>query len=391
MENKYKGCVLGMAVCDALGAVVEFQARGSYEEVTGMRSGGKFDLRPGEWTDDTSMALCMAESLLRNGFNADDQMCRYLNWYETGHMSSNGDAFDIGKCTVKALGLWRRATNDGEKLPSPETFYGPTTEEANGNGSLMRIAPIPLAYRHNLKQAIIFAEDSSKTTHGGKDAVKACAIYTEMIIAALENEDKETILTPTVSIQGELSDGLKAIVVDKSYKTKTRDEIRAGGWVLHALEAALWAFYSTECFKSGALLCVNLGEDTDTIAAIYGMLAGAYYGVEKIPSDWIATVAHRTILEEISTGLHGFSESGEIPSASLMPHAVQIREFERDTLALVKRIRPGPRMFRSYEDYRSAVDGLKKTHGDADKTPKSLFEDFVRVWERHDETMKQRF
>eukprot|EP01059_Diplonema_ambulator_P033466 TRINITY_DN6_c2_g1_i1.p1 TRINITY_DN6_c2_g1~~TRINITY_DN6_c2_g1_i1.p1 ORF type:complete len:345 (+),score=57.83 TRINITY_DN6_c2_g1_i1:129-1037(+) len=300
-------------------------------------------------------------------------------------MSSNGEAFDIGKCTVKALGLWRKATSDGTRLPSPNTYYGPTTEEASGNGSLMRIAPIPLAYRKDLSNAVEHAKDSSRTTHGGGDAVAACGIYTEMVISALNGCSKEEVLSPKVSVEG-ISDKLEEIVVRGSYKEKSRDDIRAGGWVIHALEAALWAFYNSTTFEQGALLCANLGDDTDTIAAIYGTLAGAHYSFPSIPPAWVATVAHPTLLGNMAQALYDFSET-LTPEA--IPWSPQHLRLEAATLSLLRRIRPGPRMYRTYEQYRDHVEEMKKEHAGA--VPDAMLTDFVKVWERHDEKLKMRF
>src|SRR5580658_3419056 len=136
--SRYRGCLLGLACGDAVGTTVEFQPRGSFPAMTDMVGGGPFELAPGQWTDDTSMALCLAESLLHcNGFDARDQMSRYANWWREGYLSSTGECFDIGITTRGALERFLITGNPFSGSPHPNTA---------GNGSLMRLAPVVLFY-----------------------------------------------------------------------------------------------------------------------------------------------------------------------------------------------------------------------------------------------------
>ena len=154
---RFQAPFLGLAIGDALGAPVEFMPPGTFEPVKGFRSGGRFNLDPGQWTDDTSMALCLAESLIEcNGFDPKDQMDRYLKWVKDGYLSSTGYCFDIGQTCSRALANYR-FTGD--------PFSGPTHERSAGNGSLMRLAPIPLFYFNDPEKAIYYAGESSRTTH----------------------------------------------------------------------------------------------------------------------------------------------------------------------------------------------------------------------------------
>ena len=159
--DRYRGCLLGLAVGDAIGTTVEFKARGSFVPVTDMTGGGVFNLKPGQWTDDTSMALCLAESLVeKNDFDAHDQMTRYLDWYQNGYLSSTGRCFDIGGTTRQALEKFKATGKpmSGSKHPS-----------SAGNGSLMRLAPVAMFYAPNLARAQFFAAKSSRTTHAAKE------------------------------------------------------------------------------------------------------------------------------------------------------------------------------------------------------------------------------
>ena len=168
-EDRILGCLLGLAVGDALGTAVEFQARDSFPPVTDMVGGGVFDLAPGQWTDDTSMALCIAASLIETGaYDPRDQLARFVRWYRDGYLSSTGRCFDIGNQTLTAL---REFEATGE--PYRETAGGMSA----GNGSLMRLAPVAMAFCDDLEAAERFCADSSRTTHPAVECVEACGAY----------------------------------------------------------------------------------------------------------------------------------------------------------------------------------------------------------------------
>ena len=292
--DRFSGSMLGLATGDALGTTLEFKSPGSFKPLTDMVGGGPFNLKPGQWTDDMSMALCLAESLFeRHGFAPDDQMQRYLRWYRDGDWSSTGTCFDIGNTVREALEAFERSNNP---------YSGPPDPSKAGNGSLMRLAPVPLFFHQVPDQAMDFAAESSRTTHGAPAAVDACRYYAGLIIGALQGRSKEELLAPHFSpVSGAL--GRLCPEVDKvaagSFKRKAPPKIRGTGYVVHALEAALWAFYTTESFEAGALQAVNLGEDADTTGAIYGQLAGAYYGVKAIPEHWRRSLAMREDIDEL--------------------------------------------------------------------------------------------
>ena len=280
---------------DALGTTLEFKEPGTFEPIKDIIGGGPFHLQPGQWTDDTSMALCLAESLIQNkGFNARHQMELYVRWYQDGYLASNGHCFDIGVTVSGALNRF---------VQTNEPFAGSTDPLAAGNGSLMRLAPITMFYAPILSDAVEWAAESSRTTHGCREAVDACRAFAYMLVRALTGESKEAILQAPVEdtqgIFGELSlcQSIEE-VVQGSYRDREPPTIEGSGYVVRSLEAALWAFHRSSSFREGALRAVNLGNDADTTGAIYGQIAGAYYGEDGIPSEWRDRL---TMSNEIST------------------------------------------------------------------------------------------
>ncbi len=304
MKDRYRGSLVGLAVGDALGTTVEFKRSGTFEPVTDITGGGPFGLAPGEWTDDTSMALCLAASLLeQQGFDPNDQMQRYVRWYREGYFSCTGHCFDIGNTVAAALHRF-------EKNGDP--FAGSEDPSTAGNGSIMRLAPVVLCYAKNAAQAIHFAADSSRTTHGAVAAVEACEYMARLMIELLNGHGKEELVgTEDGQIQllrGAIYESSIARVAGGSFREKDPPDIKGTGYVVESLEAALWAFWSTDNFEDGALAAVNLGDDADTTGAVYGQLAGAYYGIEAIRSDWVEKIAMR---DEIITMADRLAEAAE--------------------------------------------------------------------------------
>jgi len=287
--NRYRGSLVGLSVGDALGTTVEFKRPGTFEPVADITGGGLFGLAPGEWTDDTSMALCLAASLLeQQGFDPNDQMQRYVRWYREGYFSCTGHCFDIGNTVAAALGRF-------EKNGDP--YAGSKDPSTAGNGSIMRLAPVALFYGAQPVKAVHFAAQSSLTTHGAVAAVEACEYLARLIVGALNGHDKEALVGAEDSLIQLLRDATYessiARVAGGSFRDKKPPDIKGTGYVVESLEAALWAFWSTDSFEDGALAAVNLGDDADTTGAVYGQLAGAYYGIDAISSDWVEKIAMR--------------------------------------------------------------------------------------------------
>jgi ADP-ribosylglycohydrolase len=300
LKTRYRGSLLGLAAGDALGTTLEFRRPETFEPIADMVGGGPFGLEAGEWTDDTSLALCLAESLVeKRGFDPVDQLERYCRWFMGGHLSSTGTCFDIGTTTRKALQRF---------MLSRKPFPGLTDERSAGNGSLMRLAPVPLFYASDPAAAIYLSGESSRTTHGARAAVDACRYFGGLIVGAVQGASKEELLADRFSpVPGYWDDHplcpeVEAVAAG-SFREKEPPAIRGRGYVVSCLEAALWAFDRGTSFREGCLLAGNLGADADTPGAVFGQLAGVYYGEEGIPAEWRERIALRSVIEGLAEGL----------------------------------------------------------------------------------------
>lgn len=291
LQSRALGCLLGLAVGDAIGTTLEFSRRDSYPPLTDMVGGGPFHLEAGQWTDDTSMALALGESLCACGsLDLWDLMERFVAWYQKGRYSCTGTCFDIGLTTQTAL---RRYLESG----NPEA--GDSSPRTAGNGSLMRLAPVPIFYHSDMAAGVDAARCQSSTTHGAAEAMDACAAYAEWLIVAINGASKEAVLAHAVP-------GLEpavAAIIAGGWRDKPRERISSSGYVVHSLEAAIWCVAQSACFRDAVLLAANLGNDADTVAAITGQLAGALWGVEGIPTDWLAKLAWRDEIEQMGLRL----------------------------------------------------------------------------------------
>ncbi|CAF3344108.1 unnamed protein product [Rotaria socialis] len=327
--NRIQGSMVGLALGDALGAYVEFRPRQYLVDhpVTDLESGGTWGLTKGQFTDDTSMALCLANSLVAcHGFNPYDQLVRYKWWHQFGYMSSIGSCFDIGAGTRKSLREFehRQKTfakefsipltdmdqlSDGALLEKFDIYC--SEDGVAGNGALTRLAPVPLFFHRFPAIAVEYSGISGQITYGDRKAYDACRYYGALIVAALHGYTKEQLLDHEFySKHAEwfrnipLHPGIQSIA-EGSYKIDGYNAgIRGKGYIVSALEAALWAFWSDDnSFEKGALAAVNLGDDTDTTAAIYGQLAGAYYGYQELPKRWHQHLYARKFMEKLSKWL----------------------------------------------------------------------------------------
>ena len=303
--SRITGSLVGLAIGDALGVPLEFTEPGSLENVSDFLGGGRFNLEPGVWTDDTSMALCLAESLIQTKqFSLEDQLQRYLRWYRDGHLSCTGRCFDIGTTTRQALEHYERTC-----IPDG----GCKTPRSAGNGSLMRVAPVPLAFHHSPLHAIEYSGQSSETTHGLPVCIDACRYLGALITGALQGVLKETLLSPLYSpipgywehhpLQSDID-----TVARGSFLDNEPPEIKGTGYVVESLEAALWAFSRSTSFEEGCIRAVNLAHDADTTGAIYGQLAGAYYGIDGIPDRWKRSLVKYDLILEIAQKISNLSE-----------------------------------------------------------------------------------
>jgi ADP-ribosylglycohydrolase len=298
--SRRRGAILGLAVGDALGAAVEFQPPGSFAEVTEYRAGGPHGLDPGEWTDDTSMALALADSIAEVGWDLTDQAKRYVSWWPGGAYSVNGRTFDIGITTSRSLQRFRE-TGDARTSGDPSS-------RASGNGSIMRLAPVPVAFVRLFPDQIeLLVErlvDSSRPTHGSPQCLSACAYFGVILCGLLYGLPREQVLDPDwgpirhvhdiFPLHPEILD-----VAQSSFRTRRPPQIQGSGYVVRSLEAALWAFHDVASFRETVLRAVNLGDDADTTGAVCGQLAGACWGEEGTPAAWRENLAGKGVIEPI--------------------------------------------------------------------------------------------
>lgn len=289
--DKAKGCLVGLACGDAVGTTLEFKPRGSFMPIDDMVGGGPFNLLPGQWTDDTSMALCLGHSLVsKQGFDATDQMNRYCNWYQHGYMSSTGTCFDVGITVTTALNRY---------LATGNPLSGSTDERSSGNGSLMRLAPVAIYYGHSSSDLRHYAALSSQTTHGSAECIDSCQYFAALLVAAFTAHSKQQLL----AMQYQAATPKIAGIVKGDFIRKQYSELTGSGYVIESLESALWCFYHSQNFKEAILLAANIGNDADTTAAICGQLAGAFYGYEAIPQHWRALLQAEADIAQLALDL----------------------------------------------------------------------------------------
>jgi ADP-ribosyl-[dinitrogen reductase] hydrolase len=297
IRDRAVGCMLGLAVGDALGTTLEFKARDSYAPLTDIIGAGPFSLRPGEWTDDTAMALALGDSLLAHpDLDEADLMRRFTDWYERGAYSCTGTCFDIGITTRQALARWTKTGNP---------IAGSTDPKTAGNGSLMRLAPVAVRHWRDRARLRDVAARQSRTTHAAPEAVDACVAYAELLADAIAGARRSEVLRARGDLagaNGRLAGAIGPILAG-SWRGKGRTAIRASGYVAHSLEAALWSVGASGDFRSSVLRAANLGEDADTTAAVTGQLAGALYGLSGIPEDWQRKVSCGTGITGLGEGL----------------------------------------------------------------------------------------
>ena len=284
LRDRAVGTMIGLAVGDALGAAIEFQPKPRFALLDDMRDGGPHRLKRGQWTDDTAMALALADSLLHDrALDAHDLMTRFQDWYERGTYSCTGTCFDIGNTTRSALMRFKR-----DRSP----LAGSTSASASGNGALMRLAPVAVCHWANRAEMLRVAELQTRITHGSPATLAASGLFAVMLADAIAGQGLADILA-----------GGAATQLDGGWRGLHRDHIQGAGYVARSLQAAVWAVSRTTDFRSAILLAANLGDDADTTAAISGQLAGALYGLSGIPEAWLDALAWRERLEQTAQDL----------------------------------------------------------------------------------------
>ncbi|AWN34390.1 ADP-ribosylglycohydrolase family protein [Methylobacterium radiodurans] len=277
-RDRAVGAMLGLAVGDAVGTTIEFSAKPAQAVLSDMVGGGPFRLQAGQWTDDTAMALALADSLLAApDLDPRHLMRRFVAWYREGIFSCTGRCFDIGVTTAAAL---RRFERTGD------AFAGSTTPDTAGNGSIMRLAPVAVRHWRDWDTLLRVARDQSRTTHGAPEAVEGCEILAHLLASAIHGTTLPDLVASAAAGR-----------VRGFRLGQARREVRGTGYVVASLHAALWAVSRTSTFRDAVLLAANLGEDADTTAAVAGQIAGALYGASAIPDEWLGRLAWRERIE----------------------------------------------------------------------------------------------
>lgn len=272
-SDRAKGALVGLAVADAVGTTLEFLPR-DRQFVNDMVGGGPFQLKAGEWTDDTSMALCLAETYLHLGrLDLTGFRNRLVNWYRHGVNSANGICFDIGNATRHALEQY---------LLQGADWFGNTDPQSAGNAAIIRLAPAAIFQRHSLLRTLHDAEQQGRATHGALESLDASRLLGRVLCLLLNGADKHTAMAPALCP----FNARTALINAGEYQDKTREQIRSSGYVIDTLEAAIWAVWQTDNFRDAVLLAANLADDADSVAATAGQIAGALYGYGAIPPDW---------------------------------------------------------------------------------------------------------
>lgn len=304
----WKSAIMGVVVGDALGCPVQFESRDEVAKhpVTGMRGHGTFDMPKGSWTDDSALTLALTESIRRiGGIDYMDIMNNFVQWLDGGRFTPYGYAYDIGRGTLRAIQKYKYTHK-------PHTA-GSDSERNNGNGSLMRIMP-----------AVLYCIDAGLPTEAAVDTVHkvgslthahiraniACGLYYFMARAILEGDGSLNARMRAGLDAGfdyydahlgdadELEHFWRLRYLD-DFAALSGDEIKSGGYVVDTLQAAVWALATTDSFEAALLKAVNLGDDTDTVGATAGGLAGLYYGYDAIPRDWLSAIKRRGWIEAL--------------------------------------------------------------------------------------------
>lgn len=304
-EDKLYGGLFGFCVGDALGVPVEFTTRSERKEdpVMEMRAYGTYHQPFGTWSDDTSLTLCLIDALNGDASDSGSWMERtarnFVSFYEKAAFTPHDEVFDMGAATGNAIVNMRAGKNPTE--------CGGRTERDNGNGSLMRILPVAFYGRNmDAQERMKLTEDISSLTHGHNRAKLACILYVEFAVRLLAGDDKEKALEHAVTfVDSNCTHRYKddipyyGRILGKDIMNIDEDAISSSGYVVDTLEAVMWAFFHADSYREIVLKAVNLGGDTDTIAAIAGGLAGIYYGMKAIPDAWIQNLAKKEELHQM--------------------------------------------------------------------------------------------
>ena len=308
MKDKIRNTIYGAIVADALGVPVEFKDRALLRKkpVTDMIGYGTYNLPKGSWSDDSSMTLCLEESIGRlKGIDYDDIMKNFYGWYKHSKFTPDHHVFDIGRTCHTAIMNSRQGCEAVD--------CGLRDEQSKGNGSLMRISPLPFCLIQQFgsesmsnEEAFEIIHNISSLTHGHKISLVGCDIYCSVMIEIFKGTEKDELLKNALPKIGEYvrnnphyASALSKYerITHKSFTELSEDKIKSSGYVVDTLEAALWCFLTTNNYHDCVLKAVNLGSDTDTVACVAGSIAGLYYG--EIPADWIEAIRNKKLVNKV--------------------------------------------------------------------------------------------
>ena len=295
--SRARGALVGLAVGDALGTTNEFKVVGTFTPSTGMVGGGAFQLEPGQWTDDTSMALCLADSLLAQGrYDSFDVMERYERWYSEGYRSSTGVCFDIGNQVSRALWDFRA---------HPRVPVDAVRTTSAGNGAIMRLAPVVIAgFEHReIREIVATAGLSARETHYSVEAEAATEVFAALLVGTLLGWAPEHIINVGWASTGPAFDEMAARVISTDPAERAAWEKDTSGYIVNGLRLAVHGLLDFGSFDEAVLAIANMGGDADTNAAIYGQLGGAYFGVEAIPASWRSTLYQGEEIDALARAL----------------------------------------------------------------------------------------
>ena len=428
IKNRFKGSIIGLAVGDAYGTTFEFIPRHAIKHEQLLKDdymgGGKFKLMNGMFTDDTSLALIQSESLLdfysisknddiierldtiyrkNEAFDRVDEKCtcirgediinKSLKWYNNGHFAANGSCFDIGATTLKYL-------LQNNKKKQAFCLKKELHDDASGNGALMRLAPVPLYFyalylrmkkesksdheEYLLHRVIEESGYSSMTTHPSEMSIDCNRYMAALIIGCIQNVSKNELLKPLFVPHGlpdnywtkyPLRKEVYNIVYDCQYKTAESDSIKNSGFSVKSFESALWAFHKYDSFMEGLMQIVSLGDDCDTVGAIYGQLAGCYYGLENIPNKLVNNCVFskfiQLISEEILRAPIKIGENSWVYISSMKIFELLEVEYSK----IDKKINPSPSQFKNIDQFKASTIEMKKEYNDFKKDILSKIDD----------------
>ncbi|KAG2417549.1 hypothetical protein HFD88_008768 [Aspergillus terreus] len=312
IRSRARGSIWGVCVADALGGPVQFKDPHTFEPITGLRFVQPFHQPAGSYSDDGSMTLALAQSIIdsQGSYSHALSIQYFMDWLFDGRFSTTSTSWDVGRSTRGALLSWKKRGTEQLEQTQAHINAKLDRDDCSGNGSLMRIAPLGVVLWRNAPEARRRAREQSRVTHPSLPCVEACELYTLLLCEVMQGSSKERLCQTVANYRlddPKLAERLARYHNISDWKAKSNSDLRSSGWVVDTIEVALWGFFKYESWRDGALAVVNLGGDSDTVGAVYGGLAGAFYGGESIPSQWVDGMVKKELIGEIATKLSHYA------------------------------------------------------------------------------------